>query len=138
MKITILRNWRWPCRPKHVVKDSENQNTIKLHADWDITCNTHWTMRCSRMLKYSIMRGNRLTSVLFVTESPLPKDFFQPEARVVPQREGKSHGSIKRKCMRIIRGGACNINGGFNQLFRAALQYCKARTRTTAPHSGKV
>jgi hypothetical protein len=25
----------------HVVKDSENQNTIKLHTDGNITCNTH-------------------------------------------------------------------------------------------------
>jgi hypothetical protein len=30
-----------PCRPKHVVKDSENQNTIKLHADGNIACNNH-------------------------------------------------------------------------------------------------
>jgi hypothetical protein len=30
-------------------------NTIKLHADGDITCNTHWTTQCSRMLKYSIV-----------------------------------------------------------------------------------
>jgi hypothetical protein len=37
----ILRTWRWPSRPKHVVKDSGNQHTIKLHADGDITCNTH-------------------------------------------------------------------------------------------------
>jgi hypothetical protein len=33
--------WRWPCRLKHVVKDSENQHTIKLHADGNITCNIH-------------------------------------------------------------------------------------------------
>jgi hypothetical protein len=26
MKINILYTWRWPCRPKHVVKDSENQH----------------------------------------------------------------------------------------------------------------
>jgi hypothetical protein len=26
MKINILHTWRWPCRPKHVVKDSENQH----------------------------------------------------------------------------------------------------------------
>jgi hypothetical protein len=25
----------------HVVKDSENQNTIKLHADGNITCNNY-------------------------------------------------------------------------------------------------
>jgi hypothetical protein len=25
----------------HVVKDSENQNTIKLYADGSITCNNH-------------------------------------------------------------------------------------------------
>jgi hypothetical protein len=25
MKINILHTWRWACRPKHVVKDSENQ-----------------------------------------------------------------------------------------------------------------
>jgi hypothetical protein len=29
-------------------------NTIKLHADGNITCNTHWTIQCSRMLKYSV------------------------------------------------------------------------------------
>jgi hypothetical protein len=55
MKINIWRilyTWRWPCRPKHVVKDSEN--TIKLHADGNITFNTHWTIQYSRMLKYSI------------------------------------------------------------------------------------
>jgi hypothetical protein len=40
----ILHNRRWPCRPKHVVKDSGNQHIIKLHADGDITCNTHWTI----------------------------------------------------------------------------------------------
>jgi hypothetical protein len=39
----ILHAWRWPCRPKHVVKDNENQHTIKLHADGNITCNIHWT-----------------------------------------------------------------------------------------------
>jgi hypothetical protein len=41
MKINIWRilyTWRWPSRPKHVVKDSENQNTIKLHADGNVTC----------------------------------------------------------------------------------------------------
>jgi hypothetical protein len=26
---------------QHVVKDSDNQHTIKLHADGNITCNTH-------------------------------------------------------------------------------------------------
>jgi hypothetical protein len=26
---------------------------LKLHADWNITCNTHWTIQCSRMLKCS-------------------------------------------------------------------------------------
>jgi hypothetical protein len=26
MKINILHTWRWPCSPKHVVKDSENQH----------------------------------------------------------------------------------------------------------------
>jgi hypothetical protein len=30
-------------RVKHVVKDSENQNTIKRRADGNITCNTHKT-----------------------------------------------------------------------------------------------
>jgi hypothetical protein len=30
-------------------------NTIKLHAGGNITCKTHWTIQCSRMLKYSIM-----------------------------------------------------------------------------------
>jgi hypothetical protein len=25
----------------HVVKDRENQNTIKLHAEGNITCNNH-------------------------------------------------------------------------------------------------
>jgi hypothetical protein len=34
------------------VKDSGNQHTIKQHADGDITCNTHWSIQCSRMLKY--------------------------------------------------------------------------------------
>jgi hypothetical protein len=36
------------------VKDRENQNTIKLHAEGNITCNNHWTIHWSRMLKYSI------------------------------------------------------------------------------------
>jgi hypothetical protein len=34
MKINIwriLHTWRWPYGPKHLVKDSGNQNTIKLH-----------------------------------------------------------------------------------------------------------
>jgi hypothetical protein len=64
MKINIwriLHTWRWPCRPKHVVKDSENQNTIKLHANGNITCNTHWTIQCSRMLKYSIIQETVIT-----------------------------------------------------------------------------
>jgi hypothetical protein len=30
-------------------------NTIKLHADGNITCNIHWTIQCSRKLKYSIV-----------------------------------------------------------------------------------
>jgi hypothetical protein len=30
--------------------------TIKLHADGNITWNTHWTIQCSRMLKYSIKK----------------------------------------------------------------------------------
>jgi hypothetical protein len=30
-------------------------STIKLHADGNITCKTHWTIQCSRMLKYSII-----------------------------------------------------------------------------------
>jgi hypothetical protein len=51
----ILHTWRWPCRPKHVVKDSGDQHTIKLHTDEDITCNTHWKIQCSRMLKFSII-----------------------------------------------------------------------------------
>jgi hypothetical protein len=50
-----IHTGRWPCRPKHVVKDGGNQHTIKLHTDGGITCNTHWTLQCSRMLKYSIM-----------------------------------------------------------------------------------
>jgi hypothetical protein len=41
----ILHTWRWPCRPKHVVKNSENQHTIKLHSDGNITCNTHTNSR---------------------------------------------------------------------------------------------
>jgi hypothetical protein len=58
LKINIWRIqhlWRWSSRPKHVVKDSGNQHTIKLYADGDIACNTHWTIQCSRMLKYSTM-----------------------------------------------------------------------------------
>jgi hypothetical protein len=31
-------------------------NTIELQADGNITCKTHWTIQCSRMLKYSILR----------------------------------------------------------------------------------
>jgi hypothetical protein len=27
---------------------------IKLHADGNITCKTHWKVQCSRMLKYSV------------------------------------------------------------------------------------
>jgi hypothetical protein len=53
MKINIwrfLHTWRRPCRPKHVVKDSENQNTIKLHADGNITCDNHCAI-CSIRLK---------------------------------------------------------------------------------------
>jgi hypothetical protein len=45
MKINIrriLHTWRWPCRPKHVVKDSGKQHIINLHADGNITCNSHW------------------------------------------------------------------------------------------------
>jgi hypothetical protein len=45
MKINIwriLHTWRWPCRPKHVVKDSENQHTVKLNADGNVTCSTYW------------------------------------------------------------------------------------------------
>jgi hypothetical protein len=45
---------------KHVVKDSGNQHTIKLHAGGNITCNTHWTIQCSRVLKYSIIGRERL------------------------------------------------------------------------------
>jgi hypothetical protein len=30
-------------------------NTIKLHADGNITYKTHRTIQCSKMLKYSIM-----------------------------------------------------------------------------------
>jgi hypothetical protein len=26
LKINIFYSWRWPCRPKHVVKGSENQH----------------------------------------------------------------------------------------------------------------
>jgi hypothetical protein len=52
----ILHTSRWPCRPKHVVKDSGDQNTINLHADGNITCKAQWTIQCSRMLKYSIMK----------------------------------------------------------------------------------
>jgi hypothetical protein len=32
-----------------------NQHTIKMHAGGNIICNTHWTIQCSRMLKYSII-----------------------------------------------------------------------------------
>jgi hypothetical protein len=52
--LRILHTCRWPYRPKHVVKDSGNQHTTKLLADGNITCSTHWTIQCSRMLKYSI------------------------------------------------------------------------------------
>jgi hypothetical protein len=33
------------------VEDSGNQHTIKQHLDGNITCNTIWTIQCSRMLK---------------------------------------------------------------------------------------
>jgi hypothetical protein len=36
MKINILHT-----STKHVVKDDENQNTIKLNVDGNITCNNH-------------------------------------------------------------------------------------------------
>jgi hypothetical protein len=83
----ILHNWRWPCRPKHVVKSSESQNTIKLHADENITCNNHWTIQCSRMLKYSITlrvvtwRWNSLTfprNILFPSSRSKNKPNKQP------------------------------------------------------------
>jgi hypothetical protein len=34
------------------------------HVGWveNITCNTHWTIQCSRMLKYSIISLTSLTS----------------------------------------------------------------------------
>jgi hypothetical protein len=35
-------------------------NTIKLHADGNITCKIHWTIQCNRMLKYSIMSDRLL------------------------------------------------------------------------------
>jgi hypothetical protein len=37
------------------VKDSENQNTIKLQADRNIICNNHWTKECSRKLKIAFL-----------------------------------------------------------------------------------
>jgi hypothetical protein len=37
------------------VKQWQLTSTIKLHADGNITYKTHWTVQCSRMLKYSNM-----------------------------------------------------------------------------------
>jgi hypothetical protein len=31
ISIFISHTWRWPCRPKHVVKDSENQHSKAAH-----------------------------------------------------------------------------------------------------------
>jgi hypothetical protein len=77
----ILHTWRWPCRPKHVVRQWRT-NTIKLHADRNITCNTHWTMQCSRMLKYSIMcqfLSDLLLNPLFreLTDAMRPREAFR-------------------------------------------------------------
>jgi hypothetical protein len=38
----ILHTWRWPCRPKHVVRQWK-PTQWSLHADGNITCNAHWT-----------------------------------------------------------------------------------------------
>jgi hypothetical protein len=47
----ILHTWRWPCRLKHVVKDSGKQHAIKLHVDGDITCNINWQFRSKKQKK---------------------------------------------------------------------------------------
>jgi hypothetical protein len=44
-------------------------NTIKLHADWNIICCTHWTLQCSRMLKYNILGYNFCSDLLRVVMS---------------------------------------------------------------------
>jgi hypothetical protein len=43
------------------VKYSWNQHTIKLNADGDITCNTHWTLQCNRMLKLLLHKSTTVT-----------------------------------------------------------------------------
>jgi hypothetical protein len=60
MKINIwriLHTWRWPRRPKHLVKDSENQTTIKLHADGNITNTWRWSCRPKHVVKNSENRN---------------------------------------------------------------------------------
>jgi hypothetical protein len=58
-------------------------NTIKLHADGNITCNTYWTIQCSRMLKYS-KRKHRLTSDLVKLQiSSLKKFKMFPTTRMI-------------------------------------------------------
>jgi hypothetical protein len=75
MKINIwriLHNRRWPCKPKHVAKDNENQHTIKLHADGNITCNTHWTWLWLLILTLtSLWTGPSYSRRLYI-QGPVP------------------------------------------------------------------
>jgi hypothetical protein len=50
--------------PKNVVKDSENQNTIKLHADGNLTWNNDFV----------IASNYKLNSVVWVRERTIPTE----------------------------------------------------------------
>jgi hypothetical protein len=75
-------------------------------------------------------------------KSTIVHRFFRLMPWVLPQRGGKSHGSIKWKWFRIILGGHTTLMTvlikSSELRHEAALQYCKIRMGTKAAYSRKI
>jgi WD40 repeat protein len=70
IETTILEQWvlqvMFPFACSSIVLVFTVLHSAQLHADGNITCNTHWAIQCSRMLKYSITILEVLFSVRLV------------------------------------------------------------------------
>jgi hypothetical protein len=73
-------------------------NTIKLHADGDITCKTRWTVQCGKMLKYSLMNTWKSLQEVFEIKGMTSRIMLKTELLSLkhkPSEETLSEHSLK-------------------------------------------